>query len=176
MIRRMGVPLLVIAGLALVVFGGQRWLDNRAAAGVVKTFVAALVSGDREVALLQLSAEQRQNVEEKTGGADAAFWAPAPSMSYRVHHVELNGDTALVQMWMDKDGFVLEPVFHLRRTETSSWKIDRIENVKVDPRWHDIQKERARLADEAVKDELSEKLKKRPGVTVERSRSSLKEK
>ena len=90
-------------------------------------------------------------------------------MSYRVHHVEMDGDVARVQMWMDKDGFVLEPVFHLRRTKSSSWKIDRIENLKVDPRWHDIQEERARKADEAVNNELNTALKHRPGVSVKRS-------
>jgi hypothetical protein len=90
-------------------------------------------------------------------------------MNYRVHHVVLDGDAARVQMWMDKSGFVLEPVFHLRRTETSSWKIERIENLKVDPRWHDIQEERAKIADQSTRDELSKALKDRPGVAIERS-------
>lgn len=168
MTRRVIVALLVLAGSAMVVLGGQRWLDNRAATKVVKSFIAALIEGDRDTALSHLTAEQRSLFERK---ADAApeLWTPAPAMKYRVHHVEMNGETARVQIWMDKDGFVIEPVFHLRRTESSSWKIERIEKLEVDPRWHDVLKERARLRDAAAMQELSEALKHRRGVKVERT-------
>ena len=169
MLRRLFIFILLAAGLWLIVFGVQRWLDHRAATSVATAFIEALRDGDREAALALLSPEQREAVEEKTGDKDSPFWAANPGMTYRIHHAELDGDTATVQLWIDKRGFVLEPILHLRRGETVSWKIVRIENLHVDPKWLDLQETRARLEGEATSAELSEALKGRPGVTVDRT-------
>lgn len=168
-VRRLLIAVLVIAGVTLVVFGTQRWLDHRAAGAVATDFVEALRDGDRDAALAQLTAQLRSEVEGNVGGKDSPFWAADAEFSYRIHHVELDGDNALVQLWIDKGGFVLEPILHLQRGETGSWKIERIENLHIDPKWFDLQLERAQLQGKADAVELRKALKSRPGVTVERA-------
>lgn len=159
---------LIGLGLSLIVYGVQSWLDHRAAARVAKTFLQALRDGDRELALSQLSTAQRQAVEDRTDHANSSFWSPEPEMNFRLMQTQIDGDTAFVQYWINKNGFVLKPIFHLRRNETRSWKIVRIENLQIDPRWLDLENERARQAGENLANELAKALKERPGTTVER--------
>ena len=92
-LRRLFIFILLAAGLGLIVFGVQRWLDHRAATSVATAFIEALRDGDREAALSLLSPEQREAVERKTGDKDSPFWSANPGMTYRIHHAELDGDT-----------------------------------------------------------------------------------
>ena len=168
MLRRLTMFALVITGLCLVFFGVQSWLDHHDASRVPELFLEALRDGDRETALMQLSAEQRDEVELQTGGENSDFWSAESEMEFRLHHTDLNGETAVVQYVVEKDGFALKPIFHLERSETGSWKIVRIENLEPDPRWVDLHNEQAKQADEELAKELAEALKNRPGATVER--------
>jgi hypothetical protein len=74
----------------------------------------------------------------------------------------------MAQLWIEKDGFVIQPRVHLIRSETSLWKISHIENLQIDPLWEDVQRELARQSGENLAKEIGEALRGRPGVTVER--------
>jgi len=120
---------LTIAGLLLVVSGAQKWLDQRATRKVLGSFIVALKEGDREQALALLDSQQRDDVEARTRGDNADSWTPHRNLKYRIHHVEISGNRAVAELWIEKEGFVIQPQVHLNRTDTSLWKISHIENL-----------------------------------------------
>ena len=168
MLRKLTIAGLIIAGMLLVVSGAQKWLDQRAARKVLDSFIVALKEGDREQALALLDSQQRDDVEAGTRGDNADSWTPHRNLKYRIHHIEISGNRAMAQLWIEKDGFVIQPRVHLIRSETSLWKISHIENLQIDPLWEDVQRELARQSGENLAKEIGEALRGRPGVTVER--------
>ncbi|MEX1095007.1 MAG: hypothetical protein WED34_03100 [Planctomycetales bacterium] len=170
MIRRVAAVTLAVVGLALVVRGVQWWLDCREVRAVVAEYLDALRRGDRAAALDSLSPERRARIEarEKSGDAAADLTLPDPGWTYRVHHVELAGDAAVAELWIEKDGFKIQPRLHLARSPGMRWKIAGIEPVATDPRWDDLERARTRAADEQTGLELERAFAGRPGVRVER--------
>lgn len=169
--RRAVVLLLACAGGWLLVTGVQGWLDRRAAVQVVNGFLTAVRDGDREAALTHLEAERRAEVEAAFQTSADGPWPPMAGIAWRINELEIEGSTARAKMFIEKDSFIVEPVVHLVRTSTSSWKITRIEQLAVDPRWIDLRKEAARAQGDQTARELAEALKGQPGVKVQRLKS-----
>lgn len=172
MLRRIIIFCLAITGICLLVFGVQRWLDQRAAIHVAEQFIESLRTGQQEEALAQVSADWRAEIEQHAKNKKSPLWEPDESLTSRLHHSEINGDTAEVQFWIEKKGFVIKPIFHLQRTETNSWKITRITNLKTDPHWLDAQQKHARATGEETAKELADALENRPGTSVKRDQNS----
>ncbi len=168
MVRKLVAGALVVAGLSLIVVGVQKWLDNQAAAEVVHAFMNAVKKGDRETALSLLQPQQRALVERRRNDEQDPFRTPEAGVTFRIHHIEISGVHARAQLWIEKEGFVVQPTIHLHRSETGRWKIGVIENLQIDPRWEDLQQERGRATDERLATELGDALKVKPGVTVQR--------
>ena len=168
-LRRIVIAILFAAGAGLVVLGIQHWLERRKATAVVIGFLEAVASGDRQRAFSFLEATRRDEAEFGFGRKDAAFWKSTERAKFRINELEITGDTARVKVWIEKDGFVLEPVVYLVRTETLSWKITRIESLNVDPQWDDIQREISRQKGKQDAQELREALQGRKGVTIRRA-------
>ena len=150
---------LVSVGLLLVAWGIQKWFDNRQAAETVDAFMHAVEQGDRDAALALLDPRQRRVAE---GKRQIARWEPDPGLEYRIHHIDISGDDASAQLWIEKDGIVVQPTLTLHRSETGQWKID------VDRIWEDLRQARSRKQGEQLANELSETLKGRPGVVIDR--------
>ncbi|MFQ5730349.1 MAG: hypothetical protein ACE5KM_00180 [Planctomycetaceae bacterium] len=167
-IRRIAVLLLAVAGGWLLLTGIQRWLDRRAAQDVVNGFLTAIRDGDRDAALSHLEADRREEVEAAFQSSAGGEWAPLSGIAWRINEFAIDGDSARAKLFIEKDGFVLEPVMHLVRTATSSWKVLRIEDLQADPRWQDLKREAARIEGDETARELADALKGQPGVSVQR--------
>jgi len=167
-IRRAAIALLVVLGGWLIVVGIQGGIEKRRALRVVDGFLEAVRDGDRDVAYSFLEADRRAEFEARWSNGGSPFGKPTAGFSWRVNALEIKGNDARAQLFIEKDGFVLEPVIHLVRTPTTSWKIRRIDNLRVDPRWEDIQRELSRKDGEATARELQDALRGRKGVTVKR--------
>ena len=171
MLRRLVVAALVAVGLGLVARGIDHRLTARAVGRVADSFIAAVLQGDREAMLSHLTPELRSKVE--TGGGESwTHLVPQLGVRCRLRAVELVGIDAAVPLRLEKDGFRIEPVLHLRRREPGVWQITRIDKIDIDPRWLDLQREHARIENEKLARELTEALKNHPGVTVERGDSA----
>ena len=170
MVRRLTSVALVAAGLWLVTVGAQRWYVNRQVNQLVHAFMDALKSGNRERALLYLEPDKRALAETKfrRQTEDRTFWTPNPRLTYRIHHVRVDGQRAESELWIEKDGYVLKPLIHIVRSETGLWKIDHIEGLHIDPLWKDQWRDRGRIEGEELAEELAAALKGREGISVER--------
>lgn len=166
--RRVAVPLLILAGLLLVARGAHSWLDGRQARSVVAEYLEALRAGDRERALRCLTADRRAHVEaaerRPQNAPDRAL--PDPGFAFRIHRVELAGDTATVEVRIERGGFRIQPRLHLERAAAMDWKIAGIDPVKIDPRWEDLERARARAADAQIVEELERALSARRDVPL----------
>lgn len=176
MIRKLAIVALVIAGAGLVVAGGQKWLDGRSAAKTVRQFMTALRDGDRETVWSLLPPKQKKIAQADHEHGRADKWLPHPGVTYRLHSLEISGAECQARLWIEKNGFVVKPTIHLRRSDTGQWKILRVENLKVDPRWKDLLETRGHIAGEELANELADALKNRPGVSVERAPAGDSEK
>jgi len=150
---------LVAAGLLLVALGVQKWFDSHQAAETVDAFMHALQQGDCDTALALLAPQQHRIAVRKQ---QLALWTPDPGLAYRMHHIDISGDDASAQLWIEKDGVVVQPTLTLLRSETGRWKID------VDRLWEDLRWTRVGQQGEQLAHELSEALKGRPGVIIRR--------
>ena len=159
MVAKLTTGALVAAGLLLVALGVQKWFDNRQAAETVDAFMYAVQQGDRDAALSLLDPEQRRIAENRRR---IARWTPDPALEYRIHHIDISGDDASAQLWIEKEGVVVQPTLTLQRSETGRWKID------VDRMWEDLWWARVGKQGEQMAHELSEALKGRPGVGIRR--------
>lgn len=169
MFRNLFVIVLVAAGLLLVVNGAYKWLDNNSVRTAVATYVHALRTGNREAALDALHPQQRVLVEEQMRNQPASMWTPDLDVEYRVHSVSINGDRARAKLWIEKEGYVIQPTLSLARSETGHWKIDRVDPIAVDPVWEDRQEKQSRAEGRDLANELGEALRGKPGVSIERA-------
>ena len=170
MLRTVTIATLVVAGFALIAMGVESRLTHEAAAGTVAKFMNALQRGDRSTVLACLSFERR-TAAERNMISDTLAWPGLDEVTWRVHHTRAGRQDATVALWAERQGFVLQPVFHLVRSESGTWQIDRIERLEIDPRWDDLEAARQRYADEKLTRELTEALEQVPGVAVERGSS-----
>lgn len=169
-LRTLGSGILILAAGLLIGLGLQRWLDHRAAADAVESFLDAVRKGERDRALSLLAPDQRVVVERRIRQGARPFQIPERSVRLRIRQVQISGDRAQVHLRIEKSGFGIEPIIHLQRSPADRWKIARIENLRIDPRWERRQRERARSEGRELADELSEVLNDRPGVEMERVR------
>lgn len=151
MVRRIATGTLVALGLWLVAAGVQKWFDNQRAAATVNAFMRAVQNGDRNAALGLLTPQQRRIAESQTRGLR---WTPDAGMDYRIHHIDVSGNHASAQLWIEKDGVVVQPTLALLRSDTGVWKIE------VGRLWDDMQRARSRADGEQLAYELSKELSK----------------
>jgi hypothetical protein len=166
MLRRLTTGALVALGLWLIALGVQRWLDHRQAASIVEQFLHALLEGNRDGVLAHLGPNLREELEARS--ATSAFRVPHPGVQHRIRRIEIAGDRAAAHLWIAREGFVLQPLVRLHRSPTGRWQVAGVENVRIDPLWLDLEAARSRLANEQLAEQLSEALKDRPDVSVER--------
>jgi len=162
--RRIAVAILFLAGAALIALGVRNWLRQREAVEVVDAFLTAIRDGDRNAAVDCMETGPGGSA---IAGPDFPLWTPAPDVVCRVTDLEIDGDTARAKVRIERDGFVLEPTLHL--VHKSSWKIARIDDLKVDPQWVEMHREAARRQGERTAGELQQALKSHDGVTVQRA-------
>lgn len=167
-LRRILVAGLAVAGGWFVATGLQHWLDERAAARVVEEFLAAVRDGDRDTVLSHLSAARRKTVERRGEEVLAPLAQPTAGFRWRIRELRLDRRQGTVRVEFERDGFLAESAFHLVRAATGSWKIDRVESVRLDPRLEPLRRAADRKAGEQTAEELKRALRGRPGVTVER--------
>ena len=168
MIRRFFTSALIAAGLLVIAIGVQRWFDAHSAENVVHQLMSAIEAGDREAVLALLHAERRQLVEIRADVGQDDPWTRQVGITYRIQQLDVTGDVAVARLSIAKDGFEIHPAVYLRRGETTRWKIDRLDNLQVDPRWLSMQRARVRQEGERLSEQIQNALKNRPGVTVDR--------
>jgi len=168
-LRNLAVIACVVCGLVLIFIGSQSWLENRAVERAVDTFLIALQQGDRDTVLSLLNPHLRSVVERQSDDeALATFGEPLSGISYRIQQVKINGLDAVAHMWIEREGFIMQPTIHLTRDVSTRWKILKLDDLTIDPLWDDLQRERARRSDEELAQNLKAALQTRPGITVER--------
>lgn len=165
MLGKLATAGLCIVGIWLIALGVQRWLDHRDATQVVHRFAAALQRGDRPALLALFSPERQAQMESRF--SEVRGTAPV-EFTYRIHHVQLDGREASAQLWIESNGFVMQPTMTLVRPPDGGWRIDRIDRLNIDPRWRDFEEKRMQAAGEALAKELRNALSGAPGVIVER--------
>ena len=143
-------------------------LDRRAAEKVAHTFMTALTAGDRATLLTLLPPENRTALEDVESDEHPLEWVKESGVTYRIHHIDMLGEVAEVRFWIEKGGFNLKPLLRLKRSDTGLWKVAGVEDLQIDRRWKDVQRERGRVDGEQLADELTEALGKLPGVEVDR--------
>ena len=147
----------------------QNWLDQRAAIAVVQGFLDAVEEGDRERAFSFLDAAIREEIGPALQDPESPVWLPMPGVQHRVNEFAIDGDTAQAKVLIEKNGFRLEPIVHLQRVETGSWKIVKIDRISIDPKWKALQRQRAQNAAQETNRELQDALNGQPGATVSRA-------
>jgi Holliday junction resolvase len=169
--RSVTIAALTVAGFALIALGVDSWLTHEAAAGTVVRFMNALTRGDRETVLACLSFDARATAEQRITSGTLP-WTGLHDVTYRVHQTRADRGSATVEIRIERSSFVVQPLFHLVRSESGRWQIDRIERLDIDPLWFDLERERQRTAEEDLTRELTEALEREAGVDVERGPSS----
>lgn len=171
MVRRLALGAMVLGGISLVVVGIQRYLDTQAASQVATRFMNALAAGDRETALSLVHHNRLAEFQASQDARVSPNRLPEVNFDFRIHHVDISGRRAEVQLVVEKGGFALQPVVHLLRSDTSLWRVDRIDRLEVDPRWNDLLEVReaaARQAGQQLAEELKKALEESEGVEVDR--------
>lgn len=158
----------IALGVLLIVIGVQRVLDRRAAERVAEAFMTALIEGDRATLLSLLPPESRAALEHDDADEHQLEWVSEPGVRCRIHHVQVQGAQAEARLWIEKNGFTLKPLLRLRRSGTRVWKISGVDDLQVDKRWNDLQRERGRIDGEQLARELTDALGHLPNVRVER--------
>ena len=168
MIRRFFTGTLIAAGLLVIAIGVQRWFDAHSAENVVHQLMSAINAGDRQAVLALLHTDRRKLVEMRNEDERKGPWHQQVGVAYRIQQLDVTGDVAVVRLSIAKDGFEIHPAVYLRRGQTTRWKIDRLDNLQVDPRWLSLQRTRARQEGERLTEQIQNALQNRPGVTVDR--------
>ncbi len=168
MLRKLTLLGAVAAGVLLITLGAQKMLDRRAAEQVARTFMAALTEGDRATLLTLLPPENRAALEDSDSDEHPLQWVQETGVTYRIHHIDMQGEVADVRLWIEKDGFNLKPLLRLKQSDTGVWKVAGIDDLDIDRRWEDLQRERGREDGEQLAEELAEALGDLPGVEVDR--------
>lgn len=169
MIRRLIAGVVVAVGLLSVAIGVQRWFDARAAEGVVHSLMAAVESGNRAASLRLLTPDRRKIVDLSSAMADGGnVWQKQPGMSYHIRGMQIDGDRAVASVTIERDGYILQPTVYLQRGAASRWKIDRVEDMQVDPQYLKDRRAYQRQQGEQLAEELREALDGRPGISIER--------
>lgn len=173
MIRRLIAGIIIAVGLFSVAIGVQRWFDANAAETVVHSLMAAIESGDRAAALALLTPDRRSMVDVPPALEEPEnAWEKQQGISYRIRGIEISGDRAVASVTIERDGYILQPTVYLQRGSTARWKVDRVENLQVDPRYLKDRRAYQRQQGERLADKLREALEGRPGVTIERVTTS----
>jgi len=167
-VRRLIITTLIVSGIALIISGTQKWLEKREAVAVVHSLMTALKDGDRQRVHSLLPPNHPELSDRSKGNQNSDIWSSDPDLSYKIHDSRLYGDTAIVIVRIQKDGYQLQPAITLKRTKTARWKIHDIENLQVDPRWYDRLEAQSRAEGEQTSQELERLLKGKPGVVIER--------
>ena len=166
--RRVITGALIAAGLLLIALGVQQWCDAHAARKAALRFLRAVEEGRREEALSLLTPARRAEWEASHRTESDLLARPEAGLSYRVHHVEVRGGVARADLRIEKGGYEIKPSLYLARGESTTWKVDRVENLEADRRWEDALARYGRMDGEALADELREALRDCPGVEVSR--------
>ena len=153
-----GLAIIALA-ICLIIFGGQKWLHTRDVNAVVDQFFTAMIDGDGTSAQKMLSPSLQQRKGPLT-------LSPEPGLTYSIHQTKLFRTTAVVNVLIEKQGFVLKPIVHLEKSSTNRWQITKIENLVEDPMWQDMQKELARQHDNQLAKQLQQAFAKQEGASV----------
>lgn len=158
---------LLLGGGALLVRGWQRSRLEADVERVARAFLEAVRDGDALSAHALLDDASR----EKHAKRVATFnWPATPEARVRVRSITFLDDEAVAETRIYHDGFELLPVLHLRRFE-SEWRITRIRDLAVDPKWDKLL-DRAR--DQRDRN-VSRELEWRMGVTRSASNAESRE-
>ncbi len=160
-----GIALITFA-IGLILFGGQKWLQTRDVNAVVNQYVTAMEQGNRASAQLLLAPTLRDIAEfqtQKKGPSEISFEV---GVTHSIRQTTISGSSAVVNVLIKKNGFVLKPIIHLEKSLTNVWQITEINNLVEDPRWKDIQREQARQQDNQLANQLQQAFADRDGVDV----------
>ena len=156
--------MLFAVAVTLVVFGGQKWLYQRDITAVVHSFFTAIREGNTAHALQLLEPALRKKREQRQAAENEPLVLFEPGLEYNIHHCEIKKGTAEVEVWIKKEGFLIKPIVHLRKSASKQWKISEITNLQADPLWDDIQQLRGKEHDHHLAEQLRQELAKQPGL------------
>lgn len=160
--------LLIVAGVTLIGRGGLQWRDRHAAGEVALSFLQAWQRGDYPAAVKLLDPAVRARFALLPDKGFEAFATAEADAKAEVRAVIVDGPTARATLNIDRDGFQIRPVLHLRDVPREGWRVVHVEPVSADPRWEEIREERRRLNASGIQNELSDRLSNAPGIEIER--------
>ncbi len=169
-LARQGVyVLLIAAGVALIGRGGLQWRDRQAAGEVALLFLSAWQKQDFAAATELLDPAVRARFALLPEDGFAPFATAEADAQTEIRTVIVDGATARATMQIERDGFQLRPVLHLRNVPQEGWRVVHVEPVSADPRWEKLRDEHRRLNASAIQNELADRLQGRAGIEVERA-------
>ena len=122
MVRRLIITTLVVSGVALIVFGTQKWLEKREVVAVVHSLMTALIKGDRQTVHSLLPPNHPELSDRSKENQSPDLWSPDPDLTYKIHDSWIDGDKATVIVRIQKVGYQLQPTIHLIRSKTHYYK------------------------------------------------------
>lgn len=164
-----GIVIITFA-IFLIIFGGQKWLSTRDVNAVVDHFFTAVIEGDTPSAQQVLSSDLQQSMRMQLQKDDVFTLPPETGLTYSIHHTEISGTTAVVNVTIEKQGFRLKPIVSLEKSSTNLWQITKIENLTEDPLWEDSRKELARRNDNELAKQLQNAFASQKEITVEQQK------
>ncbi len=150
-----------------IIIGGQKWLHTRDVNAVVHQFFTAVEEGKTSSAQKLLSTKLREAAKAGLQKKDATLPLPEPGLTHSIHKTKVTGKTAIVNVVIEKQGFVLKPIVYLEKSSTNRWQITAINNLTKDPLWEDVQREQARQQDNQLDNQLKQAFAGRKDITIQ---------
>ena len=125
--------------------------------GTLAAFAEALRRGDQSAAAGLLVPEYELIAREDFLRLGSP-WEPTAKLKYRVQSLQIDGDTALAEVWLSDSQFSIWPKFTLVKLNSGKWRIREIGDVRVDPRWETYVRDRQRAEGEAIALEIARRL------------------
>lgn len=155
---RIGLALLAIALSPFAYRGWNDWREDVRLRDTSLAFMRDVAAGRKDLALRYLANDYRRQVEQDWKAEFDRVWEATGDLSLRVMSVARRDNTAEVRVSVAKSGFAIHPLLHLQRIGRNDWKITRIDDVDVDPRWKRYREQEAEEAATAIADDLAQKL------------------
>lgn len=164
-----GFPWRILAAVLLLIAAALPWLEGlgtrlyhqSVVQSQTRTFLQAIIDGDRNRALALLDDAQQRALADEVDHGPEGFWSPDRATKFSVLQTIVRGReaSAVVSLW--RDGFAVKPTIHWHQDQQGQWRIESIDHVDEDPRWEKMQEYDATRDDRGLADELARELNAR---------------
>ncbi len=124
---------IVIAAVALIAYGADRWRAEWTAHDTAEEFMAALLAGDRAILESLMAEEMRRNAEAASDETWQTLDQTETDVQSVVQHVRLDGQRAVVRCILTRKPSRIVFALSMQLDAAMDWKIDGIEVLRTFP-------------------------------------------